>query len=117
MSRPQQVSSGPGSAQYRNNLLIATSCQSHSCDNAFLLLVADPASKRIFVALKDDQSPILISPKASEWPTGASADLNCFPAKVYALALGFVPTAGFASPARPHQNFRERDASPRKTSD
>ena len=76
-----RISSGPGSAHYRSNLLIASSCQAHSCDDTALLLVADPANERIFVALKDKQTPILVNPKASDWPSGSTADLVAFQRK------------------------------------
>lgn len=73
-----RISSGPGSANYRNNLFVSTSCQAHSCGDTALLVVADIATKRMFVAIKDGQRPPLISPKVSEWPTGSSAELNAF---------------------------------------
>lgn len=75
------ISSGPGSAQYRSNLLIATSCRAHSCDDTSLLVVADIAGRQIFVALKDGAAPLLISPPSAGWPSGARFELVEFQKK------------------------------------
>jgi hypothetical protein len=72
------VSSGPGSAQYWNNLLIASSCRAHSCDDTGLLVVADIPRKQVLVALKDGASGLLIAPKEEEWPSGARGELAVF---------------------------------------
>jgi hypothetical protein len=72
------VSSGPGSVQYRNNLLIGSACRAHSCDDTELLVVLDIASQQAFVALKDGVAPAQIIPRAEEWPTGARGDLSAF---------------------------------------
>ena len=72
------VSSGPGSAQYWNNLLIASSCKAHSCNDTGLLVVADIPRKQVLVALKDGASAPLIAPKEEEWPSGARAELAGF---------------------------------------
>jgi hypothetical protein len=72
------ISSGPGTVDYRGNLLIASSCQSHSCNDTGLLVVADITSKRMFVALKDGQDVPTISPSGADWPAGSIAELSAF---------------------------------------
>jgi hypothetical protein len=72
------LSSGPGSAEYRNNLLIATSCRAHSCDDTSLLVVIDIAARQVFVALRDGAAPTLIVPQAAGWPSGARSELSAF---------------------------------------
>jgi hypothetical protein len=75
------VSSGPGSAQYRNNLLIATSCRAHSCDDTSLLVVVDIAARQVFVALKDGAASLIIAPQSAGWPSGARFELVAFQQK------------------------------------
>lgn len=75
------LSSGPGSAEYRNNLLIAMSCRAHSCDDTSLLVVMDIAARQVFVALRDGPAPALIVPQAAGWPSGARSELSAFQKK------------------------------------
>ena len=75
------LSSGPGSVEYRNNLLIATSCRAHSCDDTSLLVVVDIAARQVFVALKNGAAPPKIAPQSAAWPSGARSELVAFEQK------------------------------------
>ena len=71
-------STGPGNVGYANNLVVATSCQSHACDETDLLIVADMASRTLYVALKAARSAPLISPRPATWSRGAKSHLLAF---------------------------------------
>jgi hypothetical protein len=73
-----RISSGPGTIQYDSKLVIASACQSHACSETALLIVADMAASKFFVALKDPKSAPLISPRPAEWPRGAKSQLLAF---------------------------------------
>lgn len=72
------AASGPGSVEYRDNILVARSCRAHSCDDTDLLIVMDISSKRAFVALKDGTPPPLIAPNGRDWPSSARSELLAF---------------------------------------
>ncbi len=72
----KRLVSGPGHAQYDSGLFIGEACQAHMCDDTAVLIVIDPAAKRIAVAMKDEDKPLLIVPGEAEWPAAAKPALQ-----------------------------------------
>jgi hypothetical protein len=63
-----RIADGPGSVRYENGILIGTACQSHACGSTALLVAVDPASRKVYFAMKDNCAPAVIVPAAAVWP-------------------------------------------------
>ncbi len=72
----KRLVSGPGHARYDGGLFIGEACQAHMCDDTAVLIVIDPAAKRIAVAMKDEDKPVLIVPGEGAWPAAAKPVLQ-----------------------------------------
>lgn len=66
------IAAGPGQVEYRGDILVASACQAHSCTDTALLIAADIATRRVFVALKDSDGGLSIDPPFAQWPSSAS---------------------------------------------
>lgn len=67
--------SGPGTVRYDGKIFIGKACQAHNCDTTSALVVMDAATRRVAVALRDDDKPLLVVPADAEWPAAAQDEL------------------------------------------
>jgi len=72
---------GPGSVQYKGDVLVGEACQAHECDETSALVAIDLASQKVTVALKDRDNPPFVSPQDADWPAVARNDLREWRAK------------------------------------
>jgi hypothetical protein len=72
----QRSLSGPGTVRYRGKIFIGNGCQAHSCGSTTALIVMDAATKRVAVAMSDNDKPLLIVPADAQWPAEAQSELE-----------------------------------------
>jgi len=62
---------GVGSAEYRGDFLVGSSCLPHSCSLIEQITVASLQDRRVFVAWKLEDKPIVVRPAVGDWPSEA----------------------------------------------
>jgi hypothetical protein len=67
----RRILGGLGTVRYDGKIFIGEACQAHSCSTTSALVVMDAATKRVAVAMRDDDKPLLIVPADAEWPAAA----------------------------------------------
>ncbi|MGJ5179388.1 hypothetical protein ACQR16_15960 [Bradyrhizobium oligotrophicum] len=71
----RRILDGPGSVRYDGKIFIGKACQAHSCTTTSALVVMDAATKRVAVAMRDENKPLLIVPADAQWPAAAQDEL------------------------------------------
>lgn len=67
---------GPGSAEYKGDLIVGTACQPHNCMDTGSLLIANLQTHHLFVAWKPDGGKIVVRPPVKEWPSDERGELR-----------------------------------------
>ncbi|MGY3453145.1 hypothetical protein [Bradyrhizobium sp. USDA 4353] len=67
---------GLGTVRYDGSIFIGQGCQAHSCSTTSALVVMDAATKRVAVAMRYNDKPLLIVPADAHWPREAQKDLD-----------------------------------------
>lgn len=75
LARYRATSSGPGSVNYDGEILIATSCAPHRCDEEEQITVLDPQERKLFVARKQIGAKVVVFPEVKQWPSKARTSL------------------------------------------
>jgi hypothetical protein len=70
------ILSGLGTVRYDGKIFIGNACQAHSCSSTTALVVMDAATKRVAVAMSDDDKPLLVVPADAQWPAAAQSELE-----------------------------------------
>lgn len=70
------VVEGPGSAEYKGDLLVATACRAHMCGETGSLIVAHIPERTVFVAWKLAGEKIVVRPEVSKWPADPRSELR-----------------------------------------
>ncbi|WP_035646981.1 hypothetical protein [Bradyrhizobium sp. ORS 285] len=72
----QWTLSGLGKVRYDGKIFIGEACQLHNCSTTAALVVMDAAKKRVAVAMRYNDKPLLIVPADAKWPAEAQKDLE-----------------------------------------
>ncbi|ANM11003.1 MULTISPECIES: hypothetical protein [unclassified Rhizobium] len=72
---------GVGSGEFKGDLFVGTSCSRHMCMDQEAVVVADLASRTIYLAWKPSGQKIKVNPPVKEWPDKAKAELREWAAK------------------------------------
>jgi hypothetical protein len=66
---------GVGSVEYKGDIVLATSCPPHQCDEAGAIIAIDLPKKTLFLAWLPLKGPIVVRPALEAWPPAARAEL------------------------------------------
>ncbi|CAN7373895.1 MULTISPECIES: hypothetical protein [Rhizobium] len=72
---------GVGSGEFKGDLFVGTSCSRHMCTDQEAVVVADLASRTVFLAWKPSGQKIKVNPDVKVWPEKAKAELRQWAAK------------------------------------
>jgi len=72
----QRILGSLGRVRYDGKIFVGQACQLHNCSTTAALVVMDAATKRVAVALRDNDKPLLIVPADAQWPAEAQKDLE-----------------------------------------
>lgn len=67
-----------GDVVHKGGLYVLPSCAPHVCSSGKLLFVLDTTNKRIFVAGKSNDDPLVVLPSAEQWTPQARAELDAW---------------------------------------
>ena len=60
--------SGPSKGEFVGDAYFGTGCAPHNCPFAGSFVIVDVASRKVFVAWKDNDSPFVVRPPVKDWP-------------------------------------------------
>jgi hypothetical protein len=66
---------GVGDIEYKGDVILATSCTPHQCDEAGAIIAIDLPKKRLFLAWKPSKGPIVVRPALQGWTPAVRAEL------------------------------------------
>jgi hypothetical protein len=66
---------GVGGIEFKGDVVLATSCAPHQCDETGAIIAIDLPKKRLFLAWKPSKGPIIVRPLLKEWSPAARAEL------------------------------------------
>lgn len=72
---------GVGSAEFKGDLFVGTACSRHMCMDQEAVVVADLASRTVYLAWKPSGQKIKVNPTVKTWPEKAKAELRQWAAK------------------------------------
>ncbi|WP_165422572.1 hypothetical protein [Rhizobium ruizarguesonis] len=72
---------GVGSGEFKGDLFVGTSCSRHMCTDQEAVVVADLASRTVYLAWKPSGQKIKVNPPVKAWPEKAKAELRQWSAK------------------------------------
>ena len=75
------ILSGVGSGKFLGDTFVGTMCLPHQCGSVEGLIVADIPTRKIYIAWKPDEKPILVRPSVQEWPEFAKLQLRIWSSK------------------------------------
>lgn len=73
------IIAGVGSGRFEGDMFVGTSCQPHNCGLTSSLIVADIATRQVFIAWKPDDGAAVIVPDRGQWPPGPLSMLVRWP--------------------------------------
>src|SRR5262245_58038456 len=71
-----QIMVGVGSGEFKNDTYIGKTCAPHMCTVVEAIVIADIPSKQVFLAWKENNSPIIVRPKITKWNEKFRAELR-----------------------------------------
>jgi hypothetical protein len=72
---------GVSSGEFKGDLFVGTSCSRHMCTDQEAVVVANLASRTVFLAWKPSGQKIKVNPDVKAWPEKAKAELRQWAAK------------------------------------
>ncbi|TCU10020.1 hypothetical protein [Rhizobium sullae] len=72
---------GVGSGVFKGDLFVGTACSRHMCMDQEVVVVADLASRTVYLAWKPSGQKIKVNPAVKTWPEEAKAELRRWAAK------------------------------------
>jgi hypothetical protein len=72
---------GVGSGSFDGDVFVGTACTPHMCTDEEAILVADIASRSVYLAWKPINEKIIVRPPVKQWPVKARAALKDWAAK------------------------------------
>jgi hypothetical protein len=73
------IVNGVGSVEYKGDVVLATSCVPHQCDETGTLIVIDLPTKKLFLAWRPSKRPTIVRPALETWTPAARAELASWP--------------------------------------
>lgn len=71
----RRLMSGVGSAEFKGDVLIGTTCAPHHCGITEQLVALDLQARKALVAIKEDGRDIIVFPAVKEWPATPKMEL------------------------------------------
>ncbi|AIC28133.1 hypothetical protein IE4771_CH03039 [Rhizobium etli bv. mimosae str. IE4771] len=72
---------GVGAGEFKGDFFVGTSCSRHMCTDQEAVIVANLASRTVYLAWKPSGQKIKVNPEVKTWPEKAKAELRQWAAK------------------------------------